>query len=303
MRNSALRLMVVLILVLGSFGTAHALTLNTRIHKLIQNHSQSMLVLVYSEGRVLEFNPKQNPSLAQTLIRASQEHLPVTIYTSKDQRWIESAQALLNAELLDEAPKSTRIDSNAPLEKYEPSVLKNTAELSDFLNQIFKSLTKPIKFSVASQCYRRAHNWAWEMHSEFQIKSMKAFLFFTDKFIKEKKFNWWFHVAPFVYVENERSGKKPKELVLDRSYHSEGPLPMNDWTEIFVGNDFRCPEISKFQDYEKAQNTEYCVIRKTPMYVYQPDQMEELDATGGQILEFQQEDLIDMGYQLRKPHF
>jgi len=145
------------------------------------------------------------------------------------------------------------------------------------------------------------------------INSMKAFIFFSKRYIDlcddRKGCKWWFHVAPYV-----QAGRQ--ELVLDREF-MKTPKDLQEWATSwsFVGkfeektgiDITNCPIISKYQEYEKedqdftnfsarineqykdediARNymvresrgySKFCMIRKVPMYYYDPHSVEYFD--------------------------
>jgi hypothetical protein len=153
-----------------------------------------------------------------------------------------------------------------------------------------------------------------ELRSRYTaINSMKAFIFFSKRYIDlcddRKGCKWWFHVAPYVH-----SGDK--ELVLDKEF-MKTPQELQAWATSwsFVGkfeektgiDITNCPIIGKYQEYEKedAEFTNYsavlnerlndedlareqmiresrgyskfCMIRKVPMYYYDPHSVEYFD--------------------------
>ena len=179
-----------------------------------------------------------------------------------------------------------------PPSVYEATVIQNDR---NFLKKLFNEMTPDSNFRYNSQCFRRAHTWSYDMYDYDNVKSMKAFLFFTPRYIREYGFDWWFHVAPFVYFKT--ADGVTHEVILDKSLAPGGGVEMNDWATAFMENHVNCPEIQKYQDYEANVNKDYCLIRKVPMYYYQPDNVEALDKEGKVLTDFQQTDLIDMNAQ------
>src|SRR5690606_27145259 len=92
-----------------------------------------------------------------------------------------------------------------------------------------------------SQCFQRAQLWSYELWTGRGIKTAKVFLFFTHRYIRNYDYGWWFHVSPFILVNN-------KELVLDRTF-TGGPLSMKQWTDVFMRNNARCPTVARYSDY------------------------------------------------------
>ena len=103
-----------------------------------------------------------------------------------------------------------------------------------------------------SQCYNRAHGWAYDMHRLHGVNSMKIFLFFTDRYIREYDHKWWFHVSPMAYV---REGNYTNEYVMDRSF-SESPVYPQVWTNIFIKNQAVCRSVPHWDYYRQDDPNE-----------------------------------------------
>lgn len=157
-----------------------------------------------------------------------------------------------------------------PGEKYEPTVLPNLEEAKT----IFKSLRRGA--SPRSQCYNRAHVWAYESKNKYKLDSMKVFIFYTRKYIREYNFGWWFHVAPFTYVQTDISNE---ERVLDPMF-AKGPLSSKEWTDLFMKNKVTCPVINKYSEYENNEEASYCYLLKESMFYLQPLDLDKLERSG-----------------------
>jgi hypothetical protein len=155
---------------------------------------------------------------------------------------------------------------NITEEDYAPSELSENQTI-----ELFKSFRKGAR--GISQCYNRAHIWVYESKKSFDINSMKVFLFFTKKFIREHDYRWWFHVAPGTYTQ-----KSPKNYfsVID-PYFADSPLPLTEWSHLFVPKKTHCPEINQYSEFDKHQEEESCYFLKTSMYYLQPLDLKELE--------------------------
>lgn len=151
-------------------------------------------------------------------------------------------------------------------EEYIPSRLTE-----DQLKENFKFFRKGAR--SFSQCFNRAHVWAYESMKTLNIHSMKVFLFFTKKFIRENNFKWWFHVAPANYLQ---SSSQNELFVLD-PYFTSKPLPLHEWSKLFVSKNIHCLEARVFSDYELNQEKESCLIIKSSMYYLQPKDLKALE--------------------------
>lgn len=127
-------------------------------------------------------------------------------------------------------------------------------------------------YQKESQCYNRAHIWAFEENRRSGTNFMKVFVFYTRKYIRDYNFYWWFHAIPAVYVGSEL-------ITLDRRY-ARGPLSMKPWTDIFVRSRRACPVITKYSQYENNQQTEHCYLHYATQYFWQPRDLARLERTG-----------------------
>lgn len=153
---------------------------------------------------------------------------------------------------------------------YKPTVLASEEEAQ----KIFSTLRPRAR--KESQCYNRAHIWSFESKKTYKLNSAKVFMFYTRKYIREYNFHWWFHVAPFTYIGNRTD---IQERVLDYKY-TASPLPMKNWTDIFMQNHAVCPSISKYSQYSRNQEKAYCYLYRASMYYYQPLDLDALERTG-----------------------
>lgn len=149
---------------------------------------------------------------------------------------------------------------------YDPTVLPDSAAA----NPIFRSFNPDARSK--SQCYNRAHVWAYESKREFNLDSMKVFMFFTSKYIRDYNYYWWFHVAPGTLVQTPEG---PSERVLDPAF-MKAPVPTQTWTNYFVKPKPVCPVVTRYQDYSEHQYEQYCYLIKVPMYYWQPRDIESV---------------------------
>ncbi|MFP5384892.1 MAG: protein-glutamine glutaminase family protein [Bacteriovoracia bacterium] len=150
---------------------------------------------------------------------------------------------------------------------YDPTVLSSSSGATS----IFRRMRRD--YQNQSQCYNRAHVWAWEEYKNTGLRSMKHFLFFTRRYIRNYRYKWWFHVSPSVLVEG--SGVR----ILDRRYTS-GHRSVSSWTKNFIYSGRSCPVVHKYYDYRNNQETEDCYLIPVSMYFWQPRDIERRDRTG-----------------------
>jgi hypothetical protein len=148
-------------------------------------------------------------------------------------------------------------------EQYYKSVLENSYQVEDLFNSARR------EYKEDSQCYHRAHVWAYEWR-KLGIYSTKTWLFFSKRYIREHNFQWWFHVAPSVHVKTEEG---IKERVLDIKY-GKSPQKLKDWTNIFIRDGSDCPIVEKYTDQADFPESNSCYIIKSSMYYFQPYELE-----------------------------
>jgi hypothetical protein len=158
--------------------------------------------------------------------------------------------------------------SNPP--KFTPSILNNLDQARTFFNEARSNARQ------ASECYNRAHVWTYEWRINHQLYSSKVWLFFTRRFIRKYKFDWWFHVAPMVHVI---VNGEVKERILDIKY-AKGPTKLKTWTDIFLRDRADCPVVKKYSDQANYPESGSCFVMKSSMYYYQPVDLEQLELIG-----------------------
>lgn len=244
-----------------------------------------------------------------------------------------------------------------PLANYQGTNLTNY----DQVTELYQSLNLNKKNN--SECYERAHVWAYQLFDSFNIYSYKAFIFFTNQYRRKFDNKWWFHVAPAVMYNNEyyvfdpeflkepttlkawkngaidkgvkslsylksnyekektnlndelltlnlstRYGKRRKNYILSRlawiqsEYErllineeklistSKENWPYNDGLKEIV--DLDCPIITKYSEYKEAQETKYCYIIMSNMFVWEPDEIQLLEHQDQNKVEFSMREIF-----------
>jgi hypothetical protein len=179
---------------------------------------------------------------------------------------LDEKYSFVSAETIDDSEETPVRREVEERMSYEPTMVSGTTEAS----KIFRRMRRD--YQNKSQCYNRAHIWAHEEYKKTGLKSMKLFLFFTSRYIRNYRYKWWFHVAPMV---NTPSG----DLVLDRRY-SRVPQYKDTWTKDYIYSGRKCPIVSKYYDYRNNQGKEDCYLIPVSMYFWQPRDIEKRDRTG-----------------------
>ncbi len=231
-----------------------------------------------SDGSVLKLPAHKDGTLGKALKAAHGDSKVIRVQVD-DARWIQSVSYPDRS--TEEAPPR----AVTPL-AYTPTVLGSDAEAAE----IFRKLRPNARRS--SQCYSRAHIWAYESKTSVDLDSQKVFLFFTRRYIREYNYEWWFHVAPYTFVKG--ADGTTRERVLDFRF-TRRPTGMRDWTDLFMRNRATCPEIARYSEYEDNEGTNYCYLQKVSMYYFQPLDLDNLERTGREKNQW-------LGYEIRRAY-
>lgn len=158
----------------------------------------------------------------------------------------------------------------SPMEGYTP-----TEHTKNELNYFWSRMRTDTK---GKDCYKRAHIWAYNMNRNYGVKSIKAFMHYTDKFNSELDamggdMNWFqrkadpllrhnkgwdYHVAPAIKVNG-------KTVVMDKQLNrNSGPRSLESWVEFLTERGERLLKkrqellLDKLNDYRsKAYNSSW----------------------------------------------
>lgn len=238
----------VIMLMLLSFPLWANTSIESRIHDVdygIQPHEDTLVLL--ENGKVLRIKDKEKSFLLDKGIQLKLSFDKNNYLKSVSESDFASEEEVLTSE----APSS------------QPTLVESMAKAE----LLFKDMRRA---RGESECFNRAHVWSYELFTKHQIVSQKMFIFFTIRYIREHDFEWWFHVAPMILV-NENS--KMAEKVIDRTF-SKGPRDIEAWKTIFIGKDIQCPTVTKYSDQADYPFTNDCYFMKAPMHVHQPLDLE-----------------------------
>lgn len=168
-----------------------------------------------------------------------------------------------------EIPATETVQNLLSEDNYIPTVIENF----DLAKKYFKE-SKYV--SKESQCYNRAHIWSYEWFLKHNVYSNKTWVFFTRKYIRKFKFEWWFHVAPSVAV---REDDVVREKIMDVKY-ARGPIDLKRWTDIFMLDDANCPQVKTYSDYANYPESGSCYTMRSSMFYYQPFDIETKETWG-----------------------
>lgn len=170
-----------------------------------------------------------------------------------------------------------------PLDNYSVTELDN----EEIGKELFNTMNRNTKRH--SQCYNRAHVWSYELSKKSvsgqKLKLGKTWIFFTRKYIREYKYKWWFHIAPFIKYKNSND-----VFVMDRSY-TKLPTALQEWSNIFMKNNSVCKIVEYYSDYRDNQESQSCFIILSSMYYWQPFNIEKLENGEKQKLQYENNEL------------
>ncbi len=257
-------LLVLIFCLFSSFVMAQS-EFSTQIHDIDMGESGQDQPLIYlSTGQVVTY-PVGDKSVFDRLKNAIKTKAWFVL-TINEQREIIDIKDFT-------PPPSFEISSIKSMvndENFTPSILKDLDQARGFFYEA-RTDAKP-----ESQCYNRAHVWTYEWRTKKNLYSSKAWIFFTRRFIRKYKFEWWFHVAPMVHVVHDG---KVRERVMDVKY-ARGPLKLKQWTDIFMRDNADCPVVEKYSDQALHPESVTCFLMKSSMYYYQPVDLEQSEITG-----------------------
>lgn len=240
--------------------SAHAERLTTRVHSVDYARSKGQPHLIQFENGRVGFLSSRDKSSTLSLeeSRKNSEWLDVELDTKGN---------FLGAGVV-AAPESAI--EEAPVEKSIMSYVPTNLGSMEQATTIFGRQNR--RHQRASQCYNRAHVWAYEEFKRSGLQSMKLFMFFTRSYIRTYRYKWWFHVTPMTYVNGVA-------MTLDRTF-MRGPVPVKTWTDNFIYSKRNCPVVSKYSQYRNNQETEHCYLHPASMYFWQPRDLEKFETTG-----------------------
>ncbi len=259
-----MRSLLVLIFVLSTSWVMAQSQVSTQVHDIDVGQNGDEQPLIYlSTGQVVSYS--LGDKLVFDQLKDALKNKTWLFLTLNNQREIISVRLLNFPPSLFPSQKSHNSD-----EIFNPSILKDLDQAKSFFHEA------RIDAKEESQCFNRAHVWTYEWRTKKNLYASKAWLFFTRKFIRKHKFEWWFHVAPMVHVVHEG---KVRERVMDIKY-ANSPIKLKHWTDIFMRDNADCPVVENYSDQALHPESVSCFLMKSSMYYYQPVDLEQLEITG-----------------------
>lgn len=235
-----------------------------------------------SDGRIYDVS-NTNQKLINNLHFALVNHLEVKVDFGRYTKLIEKIDGEEREEIFEIELSSTETERsllknksfykslNLEKEKIEAASLQNTyvtdiKKLGD-LEEIFERQRR--QFRSRSQCYNRAHVWSWELNKVYydgkRIQPGKMWIFYSRNYIRKHDFKWWFHVAPYLTVNNEIK-------IIDRTFLKK-PTSENDWVNHLSRVNISCSEVKNYSSYREEYIPADCYFIKTSQFYWQPWQI------------------------------
>lgn len=272
-----------LLVVMLGVSVANASTRTIGIVDIENVEGDSSSFAIYAtDGQIYEIQGNDDLTLEQAMeAKENQENVIIEI-----SEFSESEDVLgLRSQILDLERTGEKSDkANAPASN-EKLLFNNGLLITDYITNFYDPSRVQSVFNAQrtdtrkkSQCYNRAHVWSWEMKRFTEqgrpVQPGKMWLFFTKKYIRAYKYKWWFHVAPFVQLNNQ-------DTVMDRKF-LRGPISRRGWTDFFITPRTQCQVISSYSQYTSNPYAGDCFLMRTSVHYHQPYQIENLESGRGQ---------------------
>ncbi|MFL5783422.1 MAG: protein-glutamine glutaminase family protein [Bacteriovoracaceae bacterium] len=230
-----------------------------------QPDKKVLLVLSGADGKVYRSNrTDENSKYLKSLIG---KVVQLTYSTDGTKNYVNGIRLVNRGEVDETVFDLNRFQYN-DLRKFTPTDLQSLENVTEIFNDLLNDGDKG-----RSQCFKRAHMWAFDMWSKKQITSQKIFMFYTDRYQIGNDFDWWFHVAPLVVANGV-------DYVMDGTFFDK-PVTVKEWTDKFMYTDkIHCPAVTNYLDFEDHQWTKLCYTMKAPMYYFRPLDLEMRDKKG-----------------------
>lgn len=254
------------LVLLASANIARAENVITTVFNVFEStKSNQLLILSAADGRIYR-SPltKDNKKFFEELVG---KIVNISFEKEASGSMIKDVRPV-DPKILDDKTLDLNYFAYNELRQFAPSELQSSTVVASVFDNMLNDGDKR-----RSECFKRAHMWAFDMWSKMGIFSQKIFIFYTQRYFWLEEFDWWFHVAPLVTTGGE-------DFVLDGTF-MEKPMKVKDWSDFFMKTDkITCPMVEKYQDYEANHWKKLCVMMKVPMYYLSPLDIENRDKRG-----------------------
>jgi hypothetical protein len=258
---------LLLIALLFSIGAQAEELFTTVFNVLDVNEPEKKVLLVLSGADGKVYRSTRTEENLKTLKALTGQVVKLTYSVNGTKNYVVDIRPVNRGEVNETVYDLNHFQYNE-LRKFAPTDLKSVEQATQIFNDLLNDGDKG-----RSQCFKRAHMWAFDMWSKMGITSQKIFMFYTDRYQIVDEFDWWFHVAPLVSANGV-------DYVLDGTFMDK-PVTVKEWTDYFMRTSkINCPAITKYQQFEDNQWTKLCYTMKAPMYYFRPLDLEMRDKKG-----------------------
>lgn len=258
---------LIVLAMLFSIGAQAEEMYTTVFNVLDVNHPEKKVVLILSgaDGRVIRANRTEDTLKELKSLVGQVVKLSYTMDGNKS--YLVDIRPVNRGEIDTNVYDLNHFQYNE-LRKFAPTNLQSYDQAVEVFNNLLNDGDKN-----RSQCFKRAHMWAFDMWSKMGINTQKIFMFYTARFQIIDEFDWWFHVAPVVTAGGV-------DYVMDGTFMKK-PVTVKEWTDYFMHtSEINCPAITNYREYEDHQWTKLCYTMKAPMYFFRPLDLEMRDKKG-----------------------
>jgi hypothetical protein len=268
-----------LALCLLSINIARADEILTTVFNIVESKkTDHILILSGVDGRVYKYrNSERNLKFVKKFIG---QVVKLNFYNVSGENYVRDI-LYVNRRDVDSSEYDLNKFKYNELREFAPTDLRSEENVSLVFDNLLNDGDKS-----RSQCFKRAHMWAYDMWSKLNINSQKIFIFYTQRYIQLEDFEWWFHVAPMV-TSNGR------EFVLDGTFMDK-PVTVEQWQHRFIQSEnITCPVIENYKTYDDNQFKRLCYLMKVPMHYFSPLDIENRDLNGVEKNQWELEELQD----------
>lgn len=253
---------LLLLLTLISSSLFAATTWETRVHDVDRGSPGEEILVFFSNGQVGRIHPHKVETLSELESAHSLGNWVLVTLSEKGE--VKEVKESDRKEIQRFSPGASKLLS----QDYVPSVV----ESYDVARSLFYEMRQSPVHN--SECWQRAHVWAYEWRINHNLFTSKAWIFFTRKYIRANPdLTWWFHVAPMIHVKMDGV---VKERIMDRKF-GNAPLMIKKWTDTFIRSRETCRQVDTYSDHANYQDSASCYLMKSSMYYVQPMDLELLE--------------------------
>lgn len=271
--ESMYKLLITLLLVVSINGHAKE-SIISRIYEIDYPKTaleSEILVFAQADNRVLKVQNEEllpiieAALLSEEVVKIIIENNLIIAIEQISEKKQEKFESIYDDEDINNQPKGFL--------NYSPTVLSSVQKAQNYFNTMRRD------YNRWSQCFNRAHIWSYDLDQKYNVRTGKIFIYFSSEFVRKYDYDWWFHVAPTVYVKGQ--GGSSVEMVVDRKYSSQ-PQLVRDWTNYFIFTKTKCLDVHAYSEYKYAKDNPNldCILQRRSMYYWEPRDMEDQEKKG-----------------------